>query len=46
MTPLREREKIKYGLVLLCCAGAAALDGNYTQSIWWITNALGLLLYA
>ena len=46
MTPLREREKIKYGLLLILFAGANAVDGNYSQSVWWLTNALGLLVYA
>ena len=46
MIPLREREKIKYGLLLILCAGASALDGNYSQSAWWLSNAIGVLVYA
>lgn len=40
---LRSRECLQYAGALLGFALACALDGHYSQSLWWSVTALQLL---
>ena len=41
--PLREREKYKIIVGMVCCGLAAYLDGSPGWAMWWLVNALGAL---